>query len=89
MLLYLPGWLINCCMKYKEFILKYRVVILFTIAGLAGGFLYWKYIGCLSGTCRIKSVWYMSTLYGGILGYLAGDIIVSFAGWLKKRRGEK
>jgi hypothetical protein len=31
----------------------------------------------------------MSTLYGGILGYLAGDIIVSFVRWLKKRRGEK
>jgi len=70
----------------KEFFLKYRVVILFTVAGLAGGFLYWKYIGCLSGTCRIKSVWYMSTLYGGILGYLAGDIIVSIIRWVKKRR---
>jgi hypothetical protein len=89
MLLYLPGWLIIDIMKNKEFILKYRLVIIFTIIGLAGGFLYWKYVGCLSGTCRIKSVWYMSTLYGGILGYLSGDIILSIINWMKKRRERK
>lgn len=73
-------------MKMKDLLLKYRVVIIFTLAGLVGGFLYWKYIGCLSGTCRIKSIWYMSTLYGGIIGYLAGDILVSIIRWARKRR---
>jgi hypothetical protein len=72
----------------SDFIKKNRVVILAAIAGMIAGFFYWKYIGCLSGTCRIKSVWYMSTLYGGILGYLAGDIILSLIRWFKKRRGE-
>ncbi|MDX9929105.1 MAG: hypothetical protein RBS37_04555 [Bacteroidales bacterium] len=69
----------------KDFIKRHLTVIITTLAGLLGGFLYWKYIGCLSGTCRIKSVWYMSTLYGGILGYLAGDIVLGIIGWFTKR----
>lgn len=73
-------------MNTKEFFLKYRVVILTTLAGLFAGFLYWKFIGCLSGTCRIKSVWYLSTIYGGIIGYLAGDIVMGIVRWAKKRR---
>jgi hypothetical protein len=48
------------------------------------GFLYWKFIGCLTGTCPIKSVWYYSTLYGLLFGYLAGDIIFSIKS--KKRK---
>ncbi|MBM3420265.1 MAG: hypothetical protein FJY11_03930 [Bacteroidetes bacterium] len=76
-------------MKIKEFVSANLLVILFTVAGLLGGFLYWKYIGCLSGTCRIKSVWYMSTLYGGILGYLGGDIVKSLIRWFSKRRESK
>jgi hypothetical protein len=59
----------------KDFILKYKLIIIFTATGFAGGFLYWKFVGCLSGTCPIKSVWYWSTLYGGLLGYLVGSLI--------------
>jgi len=58
-----------------EILKKNKLLIITTLAGLAGGFLYWKYVGCLSGTCPIKSVWYWSTLYGGLLGYLIGSII--------------
>jgi hypothetical protein len=39
-----------------EFIKKNKFLIIFTILGLAGGFLYWKFVGCLSGSCPIKSV---------------------------------
>ena len=59
----------------KEFLKKNSLLIIFSAVGLAGGFLYWKYIGCLSGTCPIKSVWYWSTLYGGLIGFLAGSLI--------------
>lgn len=59
----------------KEFIKKNILLILFAFAGAVAGFLYWKFIGCLSGTCPIKSVWYWSTLYGGLLGFLAGSLI--------------
>jgi hypothetical protein len=54
---------------------KNRLLIILTIIGLTGGFLYWKFIGCVSGTCPIKSVWYWSTLYGGLIGFLLGSII--------------
>jgi len=59
----------------KEFIKKNLFLIIFASVGAIAGFLYWKYIGCLSGTCPIKSVWYLSTLYGGLLGFLAGSLI--------------
>ncbi len=58
-----------------EFIKKNKLLIIFTLLGLAGGFLYWKYVGCLTGSCPIKSVWYMSTLFGGAVGILLGSII--------------
>jgi len=70
----------------KDFICKNRLIIIFTVLGAAGGFLYWKYVGCLSGTCRIKSVWYFSTLYGAALGYIAGDILKSILLWNKRRK---
>ncbi len=66
----------------KDFIIKYLVEIIFSVTGAIGGFLYWKFVGCLSGTCVIKSVWYLSTLYGGILGWVVGslghDLVLSF-----------
>jgi hypothetical protein len=58
-----------------DFIKKHRLLIVFTLLGMAGGFLYWKFVGCLSGSCPIKSLWYMSTLFGGLIGYLTSSII--------------
>ena len=39
------------------------------IGGL-GGFLYYYFIGCSSGSCAITSNPYMSTLWGSLFGYL-------------------
>lgn len=61
-------------------------IFLFTLAGGIGGFLYWRFVGCNTGTCPIKSVWYYSTLYGLILGYLAGDLTSGF--FFKKKNKE-
>ncbi|WP_132053167.1 hypothetical protein [Pseudocnuella soli] len=38
--------------------------------GALGGFLYWKYVGCLTGTCSITSSPVNSTLYFALLGAL-------------------
>jgi len=46
----------------------------FALVGTIGGFLYWKFVGCSSGTCPIKSVWYYSSLWGMAMGYLLGDL---------------
>lgn len=46
--------------------------------GGVGGFLYWYFVGCATGTCSITSHWYTNTLYGMLLGWLIGDLIESF-----------
>jgi len=43
---------------------------LFVIAGGAAGFAYYWYVGCASGTCPISSNPYISTAYGGLLGFV-------------------
>lgn len=40
------------------------------LIGALSGFLYWKYIGCISGTCVITSKPVNSTIYFAILGAL-------------------
>ncbi len=70
----------------KERIRNQKVQIIFTLAGAAGGFLYWKFIGCTSGTCPIQSVWYWSTIWGAAAGYLAGDLVDTVVKKRKKGR---
>ena len=65
---------------------KYKLQLLFTLVGAIGGFLYWKFVGCKSGNCAIKSVWYWSTLWGSAVGYLVGDFTNDL---LKKRKSKK
>jgi len=43
--------------------------ILFTLLGGLGGFLYYHFVGCASGTCAITSNPYASIVFGGFLGY--------------------
>ena len=40
------------------------------LLGGAAGFLYWKFIGCSSGTCPITSNKFISIAYGALLGSL-------------------
>lgn len=63
-----------------------KLAILFLVIGAISGFLYWKYVGCLSGTCAIKSVWYWSTLWGAAMGYLVGDFISDVVVKIKRKR---
>jgi hypothetical protein len=59
----------------KNILSKHLFIIIFSAIGAIGGFLYWKFVGCASGTCPIKSVWYLSTLWGLAFGFLTGSII--------------
>lgn len=55
--------------------------------GAAGGFLYWRFVGCESGTCPIRSVWYWTTLWGAAMGYLFGDLLNDLLN--RKKKGEE
>ncbi len=75
-------------MDVKGFILSRRTQFVFLLVGALGGFLYWRFIGCNSGTCLIKSVWYWSTLWGAAVGYLVGDFIVDIIKKVKNKKEE-
>jgi hypothetical protein len=54
----------------KKYVKLYGIIAIGVIAGAIGGYLYWHYVGCLSGTCAITSKPLNSTLYGGLMGGL-------------------
>ncbi|MFT4016879.1 MAG: DUF6132 family protein [Agriterribacter sp.] len=54
----------------SSFLKKNLLVIIGIIAGAAGGFLYWKFVGCTSGTCPITSKPLNSSVYGAVMGGL-------------------
>jgi phage shock protein E len=53
-----------------NFILKHKLTIIGIIVGAIGGYLYYHFVGCASGTCAITSKPLNSTLYGAIMGGL-------------------
>jgi H+/Cl- antiporter ClcA len=44
--------------------------LLGAVLGAVAGYLYWKLVGCNSGTCAITSKPLNSTVYGAIMGAL-------------------
>ncbi len=53
-----------------SYITKNRYVIIGAILGAIGGYMYYYFIGCASGTCAITSKPINSSLYGAIVGGL-------------------
>lgn len=62
-------------------ILKPLFFILIAL-GIAGGFGYYYFIGCATGSCPLKSNPWIMMGYGGLIGYLAADVIQ----WLIDRK---
>lgn len=54
----------------EKFIKKNLITILGVLVGALGGYLYWRFVGCDSGTCAITSSPLNSTIYGAIMGGL-------------------
>ena len=54
----------------KIWLLKNKLYLIGAMLGAIAGFLYWKYIGCITGTCAITSNPVRSTIYFAVLGAL-------------------
>lgn len=52
--------------------------IIGVLIGGLGGYLYWKEIGCLTGTCPLKSQWQTMVPYGMVMGYLVTSVFYGF-----------
>ncbi|HNW49621.1 MAG TPA: DUF6132 family protein [Prolixibacteraceae bacterium] len=57
----------------QKFFIKYKTLIIGIVLGALAGFLYWRFVGCASGTCPITSRWYNTMIYGMIVGALLGS----------------
>ena len=54
----------------KLFFKRHWLTLLGIALGAAGGFLYWNFIGCTTGTCPITSSPINSSVWGAIIGGL-------------------
>lgn len=65
--------------KILNFLKREWLILAGGAVGALGGYLYWYYIGCNSGTCAITSNPMNSTLYGIVLGALIFSLFKSKA----------
>ncbi len=48
--------------------------LLFTLLGMLAGYLYYRFVGCVNGTCFISSDPVISMIYMGLLGFLISGL---------------
>lgn len=53
-----------------NYLLKHKLTIIGVMIGAIGGYVYYYFVGCSSGSCAITSKPLNSTLYGGLMGGL-------------------
>ena len=52
----------------KALVLKYKLELIGAVLGAIGGWMYWRFVGCSSGSCAITSSPINSTIYGVLMG---------------------
>jgi hypothetical protein len=57
-----------------KLLLNYKITVLGIVIGAVGGYLYYHFVGCASGTCPITSKPLNSTMYGAMMGALLFSI---------------
>lgn len=58
----------------KRIIKHYRLALLGAAVGALGGYLYWYFVGCNSGSCPITASPINSSLWGAVMGALLFDL---------------
>ncbi len=53
-----------------DYFKKNKLLIIGLLVGALGGYLYYHFVGCSSGSCAITSDPIISTVYGSIMGSL-------------------
>ncbi len=56
--------------------------------GAVGGWAYWKFVGCLGGTCPIWSNMYIATGYGALIGTLLFSTFIPGKKKTEKEQGQ-
>lgn len=59
----------------RDFVKKYRLTLIGILAGMVAGFFYWRFIGCVSGSCPITSSPVLSILWGALIAGLLFNIL--------------
>jgi hypothetical protein len=54
----------------KKWLVRNKLYLAGAVVGAVAGFLYWKFVGCVTGTCAITSNPIRSTLYFAVVGAL-------------------
>jgi len=61
----------------KKWIQLNKWYVIGAMLGAIAGFVYWKQVGCVDGTCAITSNPWRSTIYFAVLGALAFSMFQS------------
>lgn len=59
----------------KEFLRKHLVTILFIAGGALLGYLYYRFVGCASGSCAIGANPFSSMAYVALIGWLLSRLV--------------
>lgn len=64
----------SCMQMMVHRIKEYFPELIGIVIGAVGGFIYYKNIGCSTGSCPITSNPWSSIIWGSIMGYLIGGV---------------
>jgi len=56
--------------KMIVFLKEHWLTVVGAVSGIVGGYLYYRFVGCTSGSCPITSSPWISSIWGGMMGGL-------------------